>query len=95
MAWDSSKSVGWYQNVPIGKKNISKWIAVSAQEIGIDIKTRKITNISSICSDIYLANVARRALNNEKFRTPEREFHLALSTAKQWALEKPHESTAV
>ena len=43
--WKNGEAV-WFKNMPIGKNELSKWTKLAAEKIGLDAKTRKVTNHS-------------------------------------------------
>ncbi|KAJ3661308.1 hypothetical protein Zmor_005708 [Zophobas morio] len=45
-AWREPSSVGWFKNSPVGRNEMGKWTRTAAEEIGIDIKKKKISNHS-------------------------------------------------
>lgn len=45
--WKNPRSVGWYKDIPIGQNMIGKWLKDSAENAGLDVKNKKITNHSS------------------------------------------------
>ena len=50
--WKNPLSKGWYKNMPIGKNELSKWTKDSAEKIGLDVHTNKITNHSNRASTV-------------------------------------------
>ncbi|XP_023312995.1 cytochrome P450 4C1-like [Anoplophora glabripennis] len=49
-AWQTHGS--WYKNVPVGINSISKWMKESAEKVGLDTVTKKITNHSARSSAV-------------------------------------------
>lgn len=45
--WNKRQSSGWYKNMPVGIHEIGKWTSKSAELIGLDTTTKKITNHSN------------------------------------------------
>ncbi|XP_063931274.1 uncharacterized protein LOC135143348 [Zophobas morio] len=45
-AWREPSSVGWFKNSLVGRNEMGKWTRTAAEEIGIDIKKKKISNHS-------------------------------------------------
>lgn len=55
----------WYKNSPVGRNELSKWLKKSAEQCGINVKNRKITNHSSrstIVSHLAKAGVEEQQL---------------------------------
>lgn len=55
----------WYKNVPVGINSISKWMKESAEKVGLDTVTKKITNHSarsSAVSNLSKAGVGEQEL---------------------------------
>jgi hypothetical protein len=44
--WNNVEDGIWYKNCPVGVNEISKWVKCLAENIGLDVKRRKISNHS-------------------------------------------------
>lgn len=44
--WNLNESSNWYKNSPVGINEIAKWAKIAAEETGLDVKKRKISNHS-------------------------------------------------
>lgn len=63
--WDKVENAVWYKNSPVGINEISKWIKLFAEKIGLDVKRRKISNHSirsSTVSSLAKAGVGEQQL---------------------------------
>lgn len=62
--WKNAECSKWYKNCPVGANEISKWVKHAAEETGLDIKRRKITNHSLRSSAV--SNLAKSGVGENQ-----------------------------
>ncbi|KAF2894798.1 hypothetical protein ILUMI_11376, partial [Ignelater luminosus] len=62
--WKKSLSKEWYKNSPVGRNQISGWMANSAKKIGINTKKIRITNLSRRAAAV--PNLAKQGIDKEQ-----------------------------
>jgi integrase len=60
----NQQSKGWFKNTPVGRNQISSWMAESAKKIGIDTKKNKITNHSVRATAV--SNLAKQGVGEQQ-----------------------------
>lgn len=62
--WKKEVSSGWFKNMPQGKNEIAKWTKQGAENIGLDVKRKKITNHSNRAAAV--TQLAKRGIGEQQ-----------------------------
>ncbi|XP_031334073.1 uncharacterized protein LOC116164086 [Photinus pyralis] len=90
--WTNTECSNWYKNSPVGINEITKWVKHAAEETGLDIKRRKITNHSLRSSAV--SNLAKSGVGENQLL--KITGHSSVSSIKSYLqLDSNHHTSIV